>query len=205
MPKNDKAVSDSALPFQDQSQLTQNLRYMLRHETRPEHDQLDEMVSRLDMACRRDFGTFVDVHLDCFTAMQRRLSQNSLSTLVLSGMIDGLKADSDLMRRSPSRTVTATLPDLDPLAIDYIVAGSRLGSKVLQKRWATSKDTIVRRANHYFDHTSDPMLWRETCDALSGVPAGSQRAQTIVRDSKILFQFFAAALLGATEHQDALT
>lgn len=93
-------------------------------------------------------------------------------------------------------TCIGTAPSLpsaiDPLAIDYIAAGSRLGTKVLYKRWAASTDQTVHAANNYFGLENDAGFWHATCEALSDIPVKSARAQTIVRDTRTLFALFAS-------------
>ena len=81
---------------------------------------------------------------------------------------------------------------LDPLAVDYVVAGSRLGLKVLKTRWASSSDPLVRAAGAYFTLQNAAPSWPKVCRALSTVPLDSTRAGAITRDTKRIFDLFAA-------------
>jgi len=171
--------------------------------TKTDHDRLDQMITTLDIAQLADFKVFLKMHHCCFVVMRSRAMDQGLSTSALPGMIDSLAADLKVVfgDRHP---VDLPIPAaLDPLSIDYMVAGSRLGSAILRKRWQTSTDPCVQRANTYFGQPVDPTLWPETCRALSAVPTGSARADAIVKDTKTQFQLFAAAFAKAANLEGA--
>ena len=170
-----------------------NLRDALRVQTRTDHDQLDRMVTTLDIAKLADFILFLQLHHRCFTAIKSQAEEHGRSRKTLSYMIDGLAADLSSLSSDRAAIDLPLLPQLDPLSIDYMVAGSRLGSKILRKRWSASTDQRVQRADSYFGQAVDPNLWPETCRALSEVPMGSARADKIVDDTKTQFQLFATA------------
>lgn len=180
-----------------------DFRKILRDQTRPDHDRLDELIGTLDISQRLGFTTFAEMHLSCFLAMQARQSATSKSAQTLRNMIDGLRKDLSVV--TDRKTVTrAELPNhVAPLAIDYIVAGSRLGSKVLRKRWSKSTDGKVQGASVYFQQPVDPRLWPETCQALSDVVPTSAQAGAIIKDTKALFQLFSTAFDAAVLTQDA--
>ncbi|WP_411890149.1 biliverdin-producing heme oxygenase [Yoonia sp. SDW83-1] len=181
-----------------------DFRHALREQTRTDHDFLDRMISTLDIARLRDFRVFLQIHHSCFLVMQARSLGQGLSTAALSNMIDGLAADLDAVTANPYAIDLPTPSALDPLSIDYMVAGSRLGSKILSKRWGASTDPCVQRANTYFGQAIDPKLWPETCRALSALPPSSARADAIVEDTRTQFQLFAAAFAKIVTAEDAL-
>jgi heme oxygenase (biliverdin-IX-beta and delta-forming) len=181
-----------------------DFRHTLRAQTRVEHDRLDQMITTLDIAQLADFKVFLKLHHSCFVVMWSRAADQGRSNSALSGMIDCLAADLEIVSES-RHPVKLPLPAaLDPLAIDYMVAGSRLGSVILRKRWQTSTDPCVQRANTYFGQPVDPTLWPEICRALSAVPMGSARADAIVKDTKTQFQLFAAAFAKIANPESAL-
>ncbi len=181
-----------------------NFRHALREQTRTDHDLLDRMISTLDIARLRDFRVFLQIHHSCFLVIQARSLGQGLSMVALSNMIDGLAADLDVVSDN-RRTIDLPTPSaLDPLSVDYMVAGSRLGSKILRKRWQTSTDPCVQRANSYFGQAIDPKLWPKTCRALSAVPPSSARADAIVEDTRTQFQLFAAAFAKIVTAEDTL-
>lgn len=170
-----------------------SFRKVLRDGTRAEHDRLDDMFTALDITQPDDFMCFSTVHLICFQAMAEVVQTGSYSHQLLRQMAASLAADLDVLG-APHAPIRAAVPPLpDPLAIDYIVAGSRLGSKVLKKRWLLAQDPTVRRANAYFGMNSNPAFWPQTCQALDAITPASARADAIVGDTKSLFQLFSTA------------
>lgn len=87
---------------------------------------------------------------------------------------------------------------VDPLALDYVLEGSRLGTQVLKRRWAASTDPMVQRADAYFSLPTDAQRWRATCAALGDIAPGSPRATRITADTKALFEMFYQASLRNT-------
>ncbi|NSX55393.1 hypothetical protein [Parasulfitobacter algicola] len=181
-----------------------DFRHVIREQTRTDHDLLDRMITTLDIAQLDDFRVFLQIHHCCFVVMRSRSLDQGLSTSVLSDMIDGLTADLEIVSGNRHAVDLPAPSALDPLSIDYMVAGSRLGSKILRKRWGASTDPCVQRANTYFSQAIDPKLWPETCRALSAMPPGSARADGIVEDTRIQFQLFAAAFAKIVTVEGAL-
>ena len=184
------------------SQLKTDLRHVLRQETRQEHDALDRAISTLDITRIDGFCRFLHIHHTCFTAMQTRALAACQSRLALADMVDGLSRDLSAVGAQKAALHLALPPRLDPLAVDYMVAGSRLGTKVLHRIWAQATDPMVRQADGYFGLTGTPTLWPDTCHNLSRVPVDTPRAAAIVADTKTLFQLFSTAFDALGTDQD---
>lgn len=172
-------------------------RHQLRAMTRIDHQRLDDLFSALDIARRVDYAHFVGVHLAVFEVLQRHLAPSSLTRQQLLAGLACLQRDlatlgerAAQMRHRPAEHDAAG--SLDPLAVDYVVAGSRLGLKVLKTRWASSSDPLVRAAGAYFTQPNAAPAWPKVCRALSTVPLDSARAGAITRDTKRIFDLFAA-------------
>lgn len=175
-------------------ELPLDFRMVLRQETRVAHDVLDHAFTATDIADPDGFSAFVAVHLACFRAMRSRLISPNLSRATLDMMIAGLAQDAHVIGISEPAAMPPLADTIDPLAIDYMVAGSRLGSKVLKTRWAQSQNADVQRANAYFGQIADPALWPATCQMLATVPPDSPRAVAIVTDVIALFNYFMTVL-----------
>lgn len=191
------------LRFHMVSTLPQDFRNILRQETRVAHDQLDHHFTQIDIASRDGLKAFVGVHLACFQMMQARLRSSNLSAATLQDMINGLALDAVVLGLDHPVDAPALEQQIDPLAIDYLVAGSRLGSKVLSRRWAQSQDPLVQNAKTYFSQPSDPTLWPATCRALSDIPVAHARAAYIVKDARTLFQLFISESENVASRKDA--
>tara|TARA_R110000822_G_scaffold25993_3_gene78669 strand:- start:25 stop:576 length:552 start_codon:yes stop_codon:yes gene_type:complete len=181
-----------------------DFRTILREATRPEHDHLDCMFTALDIAKLDGFASFVKVHLTCFQLMAKVAVDGSYSHKSLCQMVNCLALDLDVLGGRQTQTGIKLSAKIDPLAIDYLVAGSRLGSKVLRKRWSGSDDPIVRRSNHYFGLDSNAVFWQLTCKALAEIYPDSHRAKVITRDTKILFRLFSTVYENADAKEAAV-
>ena len=88
--------------------------------------------------------------------------------------------------------VAAYLPDgVDPLAIAYVIGGSRLGSQVLKRRWSQSDCPKVKGANAYFSMPNEALYWQSVCKDLAKLAPGDPRTDRIVGDTKTIFEMFA--------------
>ena len=104
------------------------------------------------------------------------------------------------------RGLDARLSDAprDPLAVDYLLAGSRMGTRVLRRRWLESTDPAVHAADAYFGLPDDPSEWARVRGRLSEIADGSDRALRIEADVSALYALFhEAALAEAAARRDA--
>ena len=161
--------------------------------TRDDHQCLDDLFSALDITRRVDYAHFVAVHLAVFEVLKRHVSPASLTRRQLLAGLACLQRDLATLgqRDMEIKAEHGEAGQFDPLAVDYVVAGSRLGLKVLKARWESSPDRLVRAANAYF-RLPNVTPWRDVCHALSTVPVDSARAGAITRDTRRIFNLFAA-------------
>ena len=179
-------------------------RHELKALTRADHARLDELFSALDITRRVDYGRFIGVHLAVFEVLRPHLSPAGLTRPQLLAGLTCLRRDLTTLgqRRLKTQAGHKAADGLDPLAVDYVVAGSRLGLKVLKTRWAGSADPLVRAAGAYFRQPFAASLWPKVCRALSKVPVDSTQAGAITRDTRRIFNLFAAAYGSAARVKD---
>ena len=165
-----------------------SLRARLRADTRLAHELLDDEVSRFDLTT--PYG------LLCFLNMQSAALQ-TLAESPVSAQIDAMirdlrqRAERDLRRLGSSTQKTeATIEPVHLLAIEYAIAGSRLGSQLLKKKWQAATKPQVRRANAYFSAPSYIERWASFCDTTAAMPAAGPLADQIVRDADRIFQMY---------------
>ena len=173
------------------SDLVLTLRSRLRAETADDHARLDSAISTADVATRSGFVRFMQTHEAAFRALDSVARSPQLHDLADRAARDlqSLGAEAVVLPRIEAA--------LDPWAVEYVVQGSRLGTKVLKRRWQESTDPQVRAASAYFDAPSDPAAWRSTCDALDALPAKGAEADRIVADARRIFDIFSDALARA--------
>lgn len=165
-----------------------SLRDRLRSETRHCHQALDERVSRLLNSDPEDYRRFLALQWRLFTALSRCGVESACTPLVR-----------ELQQRAQQDLITLDQeplpapPDLNfrphPLAVDYVVSGSRLGAQVLKKHWMDMGLAEVGTACVYLSAPTDTSYWREFLACTTALPAQGKEADTIVIDCIALFEF----------------
>ena len=166
---------------------------VLRAETRGDHVMIDQMISRLDLARREDYGLFLNLHhcalqelkaewrdedVEDFRVMMRRL-QNDLRVLGMAAIAQGQAAHKAL---TPGNR----------LGIAYVIRGSRLGTKVLRQRVPS------RFATSYFDFVPT-LSWAQFIQQLERAATQDNRPalDEIIHGARITFQVFSRLLTAA--------
>lgn len=164
------------------------LRSRLRADTAAQHARLDEAISTADISTRSGFTRFMQTHHAAFRAIDAVAPRAELRDLAD-------RAGRDLARMGMA---TGPMPEsdgpLDSQAVDYVLHGSRLGTKVLKRRWQTARDPQVQAADAYFGAPIDPAAWRATCAALEARPAAGAASDRVVSDAGRIFDMFRTAL-----------
>ncbi len=141
-----------------------DLRWRLRTETRDAHASIDELYGQHDLSTR-DGLTFVLVaHLMALTWIHDVLPAHlEAEKQALDAMINDIAADLaglDAPFGLPMRVAGSEYAS-DPLGLIYVVAGSRLGARILVRQIESSPDPIVRKACRYFQSVDGDALWQD--------------------------------------------
>lgn len=166
----------------DQKTRETDFRWVLRRETQAQHDRLDQLIGTLDLSEMASLRIFLRSHLVFFQSIKNVDGDRAIPNLITC-----LLADIATFDASPKPAKVEALVGLDPLAVDYIVSGSRLGNEVLKRRWMKSNDLSVLKANRYFSAEAGINPWQQVCLALSSVDCSSLRSIQITRDVRLLF------------------
>ena len=170
-----------------------DFRHILRQQTSTDHDRVDALMSGFDVATRDGLLQFLGLQLDCFEAMIPAARGDSVARHQLLSMTAAIRRDFATLVEPKQDSEPSQLNPLDPLALDYIIEGSRLGTKMLKRRWAAAKDPQVSAAKAYFSFESEPGRWRQVCNALSEITPDSTRATAVIADTATLFELFRKA------------
>ena len=165
-----------------------SLRARLRADTRLAHEQLDQEVSRFDLTTPNGLLRFLSMQ----SAALQTLSASEVSSQ-MGAMIRDLieRAALDLRQlESSTQKPAAAIEPVHPLAIEYAIAGSRLGSQLLKKRWQAATDPQVRRACAYFSAPSYTDTWARFCDTTETMSSTGPLADQIVRDANRIFHLY---------------
>lgn len=170
--------------------MQQDFREELRARTREDHDRVDMAMSGLDLTTQSGLSTFLGVHYACFSDMMQTSWPGSDVWQSLNLMTSAIETDLAQLDQPGIVQLGGDLEPVDPLALDYIIEGSRLGTQVLRRRWSASRDPVVTSASAYFTLPGEPGKWRSVCAELSEVDARSPRARDIIDGTRRIFALF---------------
>ncbi len=169
-------------------QLETSLRARLRMDTHLAHERLDEEVSRFDLTTPYGFLCFLSMQSSAFQTLSA-LEVSAQTSTIIRDLSE--RAARDLRHfGSSSQKPAATIEPVHPLAIEYAVAGSRLGSRLLKKRWQSATDPQVLQASAYFSAPSYIKMWTSFCETTAAMPAAGPLADQIVRDADRIFHMY---------------
>ncbi|WP_176559246.1 hypothetical protein [Rubellimicrobium roseum] len=162
------------------------LRDRLRADTAPWHERVDDAYSVLDLRQTVDLGRFLRSQLSVLLAVRCGPGRHAEDAERLRrSMIGALQAD---LRHLDLKAVRpATERRLDATAVHYILLGSRLGTRVLHRRWLGATDAAVAGAGRYLGTTPPTAAWRKFCAELLQMPDQGTEADRITHDACILF------------------
>ncbi|WP_460077113.1 biliverdin-producing heme oxygenase [Roseibium sp. ROS1] len=160
----------------------------LRADTRLSHEVLDKEVSRFDLTTSDGFLCFLGMQSHALQALAA-LEVSAKTKSVLADLHERAEQDLRGLGSSIKKTPFEIGP-LHPLAVDYALAGSRLGSQVLKRRWQAAKNPQVRRASAYFSAPSYIELWTSFCGATEAMTSSGPLADRIVKDAERVLQFY---------------
>lgn len=166
-------------------------RHRLRRATRPEHD-----------ATERAFAPFLDdpkTNLGWFLSAQRAgLGVLRASASDAAGLLSGETAgrlirrlDHDLARLGRTFRAVPGGQALDPLAVDYLILGSMLGTETMRRQHFLGWNPAD--VPSYFQVYDDGPLWRKHCAMLDEIDPDSPRAAALIEWCKSGFILFGQA------------
>lgn len=177
-----------------------SLRDRLRADTRAAHAALDERVSGFDLATVPGLRGFLTMQARALTALAG-VSDGAACAPIITSL--GARARVDLARLPGGvpDTGAAKVARPHPLALDYVITGSRLGTRVLKQRWAASADPAVRGVGAYFGAPDHVDAWRAFCNEASVRAGEGAEADRIVADAVALFYFYDTCARSAAPRQ----
>lgn len=185
----------------------QTFRHHLRRATRLEHDATEAVFQRFMADPAAHMSWFLSAQWAGLSALrdvapsggpsgtsaqqeqhqEYHRASTPLSHPLLQDLCDRLREDCSALGLHP---VFMPALSLDPLATDYIVLGSRLGTEVIRRHLVSDGH---HRLPSYFDAPDATPLWRRHCLALNDVQPETPRAARICADAKRGFALFARA------------
>lgn len=180
------------ISFDPRRDVQGSFRHVLRRSSRAAHDAAETRFAK--------FNDDPGLYLDWFLAAQRsglaalQMARDPgvscLSAVVLEDLIERLDFDLAVRGVQP----VATLPDrgqgdpMQPLAVDYLVLGSRLGTEVLRRR--LERQAPDGRMPTYFLAPASTDLWKRHCAHLDALDPDCAEAHFVMADVQQGFALF---------------
>ncbi len=175
----------------------ETLRDRLREETGDVHRRLEERMARHPVATREGLEVHLLAHALAFDALTAQGGAGASSAPVIEDLRARIAVDLGRLGVALPDPVSTPRAAFDPLAVDYVVLGSRLGARVLHKDWKSSVDPAVRAASAYFSAPARPREWQNFIRGVMSYDIAGVRAATVVEDAKRIFEVFLLALTRA--------
>ena len=172
------------------------LRERLRSGTRAAHDGADAVFGRFDLTRPDGLRPFLAAHRDAFGRLREATPDTDGDDLaeMLDIALEDIGRDLDALGAPPRPAPVQPAPeDDDPLARRYIWLGSRLGTRMLARRWREASDLEVRQAGRYLSAVPASGPWRTLCSTLEDMSARGTRAERVLAASNGWFAVFEAA------------
>lgn len=180
------------------------LRWTLREHTCAHHARVEGLFDTLDLSSRSGLVTFLRAQGAALDAIARRLRDDAAAPYEMVAGIDALRRrigdDLRTLDAAPvTRDIAMPSPDVHPMGLIYVVAGSRLGARVLARRLAASPDPAVRAADTYLG-TRDDDMWRRFLVLLESEPVASGDTDRILAGADAGFACFEQAFDTAKDY-----
>ncbi|RVV98455.1 hypothetical protein EKE94_05920 [Mesobaculum littorinae] len=179
------------------------LRWRLRQDTRDEHEALDAMLADCDVATAPGLAAFLAVQADALARLAPICADGATRRFVID-LLAAARTDLralGVVDPEPAGTDTATsafdgVPAprmLDPLAVDYVIFGSRLGNTVMHRHWSATADPAARQAGRFLSLPVPADGWRGLTARLSAMPATGVDADRTICDARAVFALYGRA------------
>ena len=173
----------------------------LRTATRPWHDRVEAAFAPFDLRTVEGLAGFLirqaAAHLPLEAELDARGMVHLLPDWPERRRSGALMADLDhLGVVAAIEPVRANLPTPGHMfGALYVLEGSRLGGRLLQRQLADSPDALVRSATKYLNHPGAPAGWAGLVAALDAIsPTEPQRADLLSGAEQAFSLYYQAAL-----------
>lgn len=173
-----------------------DLRDLLRRETAADHQTLDDRFSALDLQQIDGYSCFLRSHHMALGYCYRTFATNDATVaflppnpvpeLSMDILALGDKIPDDWMPRQPL--------DGSWLGMAYVLAGSRLGARILLKRVLEKPSAIPAQAIAYLESQQDPAPWKKIVEALKATKPDPDMANAIILSARQTFGVFNEAV-----------
>lgn len=176
--------------------MAETLRHHLRRETGAVHEEVEAAFARYDLAERDGLERTLRAHLSALSRLMPSLEKTPALHREVSRLLDLARASYCAVCPEPFQARHHDNTRLHPLAVGYVILGSRLGSRVIAARLKRAGLTEDDPSIAYFTDDKSRQHWAELQGALSSAHG---QADEIMADTNATFRIFLEEALGERE------
>lgn len=170
-----------------------DLHAYLRTSTCHAHKILDASLISYDLTEPLGLSQYLCVHYLARSALskimtldnQKVSNQKKLNDIELD--LEQLETEAPLFKSNLNEGV------FHMLGIDYVLAGSSLGSKVLYKHWSLATNEKVKQANHFMTSAKDSADWKTFLTRLDSLKLTRVEIEQVVATANHVFEIYQTA------------
>lgn len=167
------------------------MRNSLRRATAAAHDEVENLYDTLDLTREPDLVHFLMAHHVAVSSIETAIDDLDAGGF---GLLPLIRSDLDRLgcRRQPPVAIGID-PSHHPLGLRYVVAGSRLGARILAGRASASPSARVRSATGYLTAARGDGLWRDFLIRSESPSVGPGDQDAIIKAALCGFSSFGSA------------
>lgn len=168
-------------------------RWELRTSTREDHDRVDAVFDRFDLADKADYTAFLRAHAEALLPVERALDEAGAETVLADWperrrayrLVQDLADLGERMTPTAGAAIDLGTPEA-VLGALYVVEGSRLGGAMLAKRVPAD---LPRR----YLAASDPARWRALVALIDETLVTTTQREEALNAARVVFGMFERA------------
>ena len=175
------------------------IREMLRAEGGALHQQVDATFGHYQLQTRPHYVAFLQAHAQALMGLEALLERSGIQrllpdwaerrrTAVLGDDLQRL----DAIQPAPV-AIKRTLDEGECWGVAYVLEGSRLGSRLLDRHAGESADEAVREARGYLGHVPPKAAWPQFLERLDQAGSDSALHPGMLAGQRLAFEVFLAA------------
>ncbi|WP_434776126.1 biliverdin-producing heme oxygenase [Pseudomonas oryzihabitans] len=175
------------------------IREMLRAEGGALHEQVDTTFGRYALQTRPHYTAFLQAHAQALIGLEDLLERSGIQRL-LPDWTERRRATvlgEDLQRLEAVRPEPVVLERLldegECWGVAYVLEGSRLGSRLLDRHAGESPDAAVRDARAYLGHVPPKGAWPAFLERLDAAGGDAALHPAMLAGQRLAFEVFLAA------------
>lgn len=178
----------------------------LRRDTRTAHDAVDRAFSRFDVRTVAGLGGFLGAQREVAAMLRDAMDPSDPLLDVLRPTLDDLDHDLAVLGhvRPAAPLAPPAAPGSDhPLARSYVWLGSRLGMRMVARRWYRSADARVAAAGRSVARLQERSDWRPVSAALDAMSGRGREADAVTHAARDWFAILEQAAVASRRRVEA--